>query len=132
MGMLDFVRSSYDLGEQFTNTRCQTKDIENDYGGTMTDYWISPDGVLYVIDYSHTADFIELKEDDEGYDDKYGGLLNFKWIPNGIHGKVKPHTITKYISIYPEQWKGEWVDWPVCRIYFEFGKLMNYQLLTKS
>ena len=31
MGMFDYVRSSYDLGEHFTNTRCQTKDIEDDH-----------------------------------------------------------------------------------------------------
>ena len=28
MGMMDYFRSSYDLGEQFTNIPCQTKDIE--------------------------------------------------------------------------------------------------------
>ena len=38
MGMFDYFRSSYDLGEQFTNVVCQTKDIEDGIGGTMTDY----------------------------------------------------------------------------------------------
>ena len=28
MGMFDYFRSAYDLGEQFTNVVCQTKDIE--------------------------------------------------------------------------------------------------------
>ena len=28
MWMFDYVRSSYNLGEQFTNVECQTKDIE--------------------------------------------------------------------------------------------------------
>ena len=57
--MMDFFRSSYDLGEQFTDVELQTKDIE-DYGigGTMSQYWLDPHGYLYYIDYSHTADFV--------------------------------------------------------------------------
>jgi len=34
MGMFDYFRSSYDLGEQFTNVVCQTKDIE-EFGGII-------------------------------------------------------------------------------------------------
>jgi len=68
MGMMDFIRSSYPLGEDFSG-QCHTKDIEEGYCGTMSQYWISPDGQLYLIDYSHTADFVELKEGDEGYDE---------------------------------------------------------------
>jgi len=129
MGMMDFVRSSYDLGEYFTETRLQTKDIEDVIGGTMSQYWISPDGYLYLIDYSHTADFVELKEGDEGYSDKIP-LINFKWIPNGTHGKVKVHPITKYIEIYPEQWDGEWKEWPTLKLHFKYGKLQDYEDIT--
>jgi len=32
MGMFDYFRSSYDIGEQFTNVVCQTKDIEDGIG----------------------------------------------------------------------------------------------------
>ena len=132
MGMMDFVRSSYDLGEQFTNTRCQTKDIEEyGIGGTMSQYWINPDGQLCLIDYSHTADFIEFKEGDEGYDDKRE-WSNFQWVPNGTHGKVRPWNITKYIVIYPEQWDGEWEHWPECRIHFKDGKLQDYDHSSKG
>jgi len=129
MGMMDFVRSSYDLGEHFTNTRCQTKDIEEGIGGTMTQYWIAPDGVLYWIDYSHTSDFVELKEGDDGYDDERK-LLNFQWIPNGTRGGVRVHPITKYIEIYPEQWNGKWEDWPRCKIHFKYGKVQDYEDVT--
>lgn len=94
MGMFDHLRSSYDLGEHFTNTVCQTKDIDN----TMSDYWLSPSGQLYIIDYSHTADFVELKEGDEGYNAEVP-LFNFQWIPNGNHGKVSPLYLTRYVSI---------------------------------
>ena len=129
MGMFDYVKSSYDLGEHFTNTRCQTKDIEEGYDGTMSDFWLSPSGQLYLIDYSHTADFVELKEGDDGYNAEMA-LFNFKWIPNGIHGKVRPWYITKYISIYPEHWEEEWKEWPTLKLHFKYGKLMDYEDIT--
>ena len=129
MGLFDYVRSSYNLGEHFTNTRCQTKDIEYGIGGTMAQYWIAPDGCLYLIDYSHTADFIELKEGDEGYSDKMP-LLNFTWIPNGTHGKVTPYLLTKYIEIYPEQWDGEWSLCPRLKLHFKYGVLKDYEDIT--
>ena len=125
--MYDNVRSSYNLGEHFTNTQCQTKDIEDGIGGTMSQYWISPDGYFYLIDYSHTSDFVELKEGDEGYSDR--GFLNFKWIPNGTHGKVTPYLLTKYIEIYPEKWDGDWQSWPRCKLHFRYGVLKDYEIL---
>jgi hypothetical protein len=130
MGMIDYVRSSYPLGEHFSGN-CQTKDIEDGIGGTMTQYWIAPDGQLYIIDYTQTADFVELKEGDDGYNDKLA-LLNFRWIPNGTHGKVRPWNITKYVVIYPENWKSEWEDCPDCRIHFKDGKLQDFEILSKG
>ena len=47
MGMFDYVRSSYPLGEHFSGN-CQTKDIEDGIGGTMTQYWIAPDGLSLI------------------------------------------------------------------------------------
>jgi len=131
MGMFDLVRSSYPLGEDFSGN-CQTKDIEEyGIGGTMSQYWISPDGQLYLIDYSQTADFVELKEGDDGYEPEKK-IFNFRWIPNGTHGKVRPWNITKYVVIYPENWKGNWEDWPDCRIHFVDGKVQDYKILTKG
>jgi len=129
MGMMDYLRSSYDLGEQFTNTRLQTKDIEDGIGGTMSQYWISPDGVLYHIDYSHTADFVERQEGDEGYN-KERKFLNFHLVPNGNHGKIRPWMITKYIEVYPEQWEGDWAEWPRLKLHFKYGKLQDYEDVT--
>ena len=129
MGMMDYVRSSYDLGEQFTNTRLQTKDIEDGIGGTMSQYWISPDGVLYYIDYSHTADFVVIEEGDEDYQETHK-WRNFKWVPNGNHGKISPYMITKYVEVYPEDWKGKWEDWPRLKLHFRYGKLMDYEDIT--
>jgi hypothetical protein len=127
--MFDYLRSSYNLGEQFTNTRLQTKDIEEGIGGTMSQYWISPDGGLYYIDYSYTADFVELKEGDDGYDGERK-FLNFRWIPNGTHGKIRPWMITKYVEVYPEEWEGKWEDWPRLKLHFRYGKLMDYENIT--
>ena len=132
MGMFDYLRSSYDLGESFTNIICQTKDIEDGIGGTMTQYWLSPDGQLYWIDYSHTADFVELKEGDDGYQEGKLSMLNFQWIPNGTRGRVRPMYLTKYITVYPESWDGEWEDWPECRIHFKGGVLQDYECSSKG
>ena len=129
MGMYDTIHSSYDLGEEFTNVELQTKDIEDGIGGTMSHYWLDPHGYLYYINYSHTADFVELKEGDEGYNDKKS-FLNFTWKPNGNKGKVSPLLITKYVEVYPSTWDGEWTDWPRCRIHFKYGRLVDYDITT--
>jgi len=130
MGMMDYVRSSYDLGEQFTDTELQTKDIEEyGIGGTMSHYWLDPQGYLYHIDYSHTADFVVIEEDDEDYNETHK-WCNFKWMPNGNHGKVRVHPITKYIEVYPSDWKGQWEDWPRLRLHFRCGRLLDYEDVT--
>ena len=129
MGMMDYLRSSYDLGPQFTNIELQTKEIEDCIGGTMSHYWLSPDGYLYSIDYSHTADFVQINEGDEDYNEKHS-FMNFKWVPNGNRGKVSPVTLTKYIRVYPSSWKGQWEDWPTLRLHFYYGRLMGYEDVT--
>jgi len=116
MGMFDTVRSSYDLGPGYNNKELQTKDLDC----CMNDYWIDPAGQLFEIDYSSTADFVELAEGDDGYnsDRKY---LNFKWIPNGLHGKIKPVYIFKIIEVYPAVFDGHYSKWPSCHILFKNG-----------
>ena len=130
MGMFDYLRSSYDLGEEFTEVELHTKDIEEyGIGGTMSHYWLDPHGYLYHIDYSYTADFVELQEGDEGYSDKMK-LFNFQWISNGNRGKVSPLLITKYVEVYPSTWDGQWEDWPRCKIHFKYGRLVDYDITT--
>jgi hypothetical protein len=47
MGMMDYLRSSFDLGPQFTDVQLQTKDIEEfGIGGSMTHYYLDPSGYL--------------------------------------------------------------------------------------
>ena len=126
MSMFDYFRSSYDLGEGFTNTECQTKDIEEfGIGGSMTEYWLDPAGKLWCPNYTGTHTFEEIAKDDERYSEKHA-FLNFEWIRTGAHGKYKPHPITKYIEVYPARWEGEWEDWPTLRLHFIGGILQEY------
>lgn len=129
--MFDYFRSSYDLGEQFTNVVCQTKDIEDGIGGTMTDYWLDPAGKLWCPHYRDTHTFEEIPEDDERYSERLG-FLNFEWIPTGQHGKYQPFLLTKYIEIYPATWKGDWHDWPRLRLHFRDGIVQEYIEVTRE
>lgn len=126
MGMYDEVRSSYDLGEQFTDILCQTKDIDDFIGGSLTLYWISPSGELWKPEYNDTHDFKVYSEGDPEYNPAKK-WFNWEWIPTGKHGKYSPHKITKYVEIYPAVWKGKWEDWPRCRLHFVDGVLKDYE-----
>jgi len=128
MGMFDYFRSSYDLGEQFTNVVCQTKDIEDCIGGTLTDYWLDPSGQLWCPSYNGTHTFEEIEEGDPRYNET--GFLNFEWVPTGKHGKYLPCMITKYVEVYPANWDGAWEDWPRLRLHFKYGKLQDYEDIT--
>jgi hypothetical protein len=127
--MFDYLRSSYDLGEQFTNVVCQTKDIEDGIGGTMTDYWLDPNGQLWCPSYVGTHTFETIQKDDSRYSETHG-FLNFEWIPTGVHGRYQPHLITKYVEVYPAEWKGKWEDWPRLRLHFRYGRLQEYTDVT--
>lgn len=125
MGLFDTIRSSYDLGPGFTDKELQTKDIDC----TMDHFWISPDGVLYLIDYHGTSTLEEIDENDPEYNEKLS-FLNFKWVSNGKHGKVKPYLITKYITVYPARWDGHYSVWPTLKLHFRYGKLIEYEDIT--
>ena len=129
MGMFDYFRSSYNLGNHFTESECQTKDIEDGIGGTMSHFWLDPNGWLWCGEYAGTSTFEEIKEDDPRYDPDRK-FLNFEWIPTGKHGKYHVHPITKYIEIYPAEWQGKWEDWPRLRLHFRYGKLQDYEDVT--
>ena len=132
MGMFDYLRSSYNFGEQFTaETVFQTKDIEEGIGGTMTDFWLDPAGRLWCPQYHGTHTFEEITKDDERYSERLG-FLNFEWIPTGVHGKFKLHEITKYIEVYPSGWDGTWEDWPRLRLHFRCGILQDYKDITNE
>ena len=126
MGLFDYVRSSYNLGEHFTNVELQTKGL----ACAMCRYWIAPDGSLYELTYRETHDFEEISEDDERYDPKRG-FLNYEWTPTGKHGKVEPCDVTDYVEVYPAQWDGHYDDWARCRIHFKYGRVVEYEHITR-
>ena len=125
MGMFDYFYSSYDLGEEFTSVECQTKDIDDYCGGTMSNYWLDPAGSLYLISYYSTHNFMPIEEGDSRHDPDRP-FLNFEWIPTGERGRVEIHPLTKYIEIYPTNFRGEWVDWPRLRLHFRDGRLQDF------
>ena len=128
MGMFDYVRSSYPLPEPFMGIN-QTKDIEFGYSGSLTEFWIDPEGYLWCGDYKGTSTFEEISEGDPRYNDKVT-LFNFEWVPTGEHGKFHVHPITKYVEIYPEQFDGAWEDWPRLRLHFKSGRLQDWEDVT--
>jgi hypothetical protein len=128
--MFDYLKSSYDLGPQFTDVILQTKDIEDfDIGGSLSNYWISPDGLIWVGDYTGTSNFEIIEEGDPEHNDKFL-WRNHRWRRTGVHGKWHVHPITKYITIYPAQWDGAWEDWPRLRLHFKSGQLQDFQEVT--
>jgi hypothetical protein len=86
---------------------------------------------LYELTYRETHDFEEIGENDDRYDPKRG-FLNYEWIPTGKHGKVEPCDVTDYIEVYPSTWGGQWEDWPLCRIHFKYGRVVEYEHLTRQ
>lgn len=131
--MFDYFRSSYDLGEGFTDVQCQTKDIEAGIGigGTMSQYWLSPAGHLYLMSYRNTHTFEIIEEGDIEYKESMK-FLNYRWVPTGLHGRVEPYRITAYVEIYPGQWDGGWEEWPRMRLHFREGKLVEYRRIRRG
>lgn len=117
MGMFDWFRSSYNLGEQFTETVCQSKTFNDKYKGFLDFYWLDPSGRLWVVEDEYIFDIVDSDEN----------LLGLEYIPNGNHGKLKPCTISKTVVIYPQTYDGKWEDWPECALTFLNGKLQHYE-----
>ena len=59
MGMFDSIHCSYDLGAGFHHKTLQTKDLHNQ----MVEYWLSPVGQLYELDFAGTQSWVLQKED---------------------------------------------------------------------
>ena len=120
MGMYDTVRSSYDLGPGFRKD-LQTKDLEC----CMHEYWISPAGQLFEIDYSGTQDFEEIPEEE-----RKSPWNLFKSVPNGTHGKVRPVTqLFKTVEIYPSVWDAHYAPFPRLILFFDGGIIQKVQHL---
>jgi len=125
MGMFDYLKCSTNIGP-LTNIECQTKDIEECIGGTMSFYWVDPVGALWYVDYSDTADFAI--NDEEGLPI----WRRMKVVPNGRHGKVTRCNLTKYIVVYSSKASPDGLlDWDYCRLHFVDGILEDFKYINK-
>ena len=114
--MYDTIRSSYDLGPGFRKD-LQTKDLEC----CMCDYWISPAGQLFEIDYSGTQDFVEIPEEE-----RVSPWNLFKSVPNGYHGRVTPITkLFKIVEVCPSVWDAYYAPFPRKLILFDNGIIQS-------
>ena len=117
MGMYDNIISSYPLGDRYTGVQCQTKDIDPEWYGTMSQYWISPNGELFIISFTDVFEFVRSENRPFGFDR----------VPTGKHGRVRPVELTSYIHIYPEKESLAEVNWRKLRLHFIDGKLMEFE-----
>jgi len=108
MGMFDTIHCSYDLGPGFHNKTLQTKDISS----TMSEFWLSPNGELYLIDYSGTQDFV------------LGDQPPFHK-PNGCRGRVVATEFHGRIEVYPEVWTAHYAPFPRLMLTFIHGKIQD-------
>jgi len=113
MGMYDTIRSSFNLGKGLEG-ELQTKSLDC----LMAEYWISPAGELYEIDYSGTQDFHMNPEEDTAL------WKAVQWIPNGNHGRVRATRHWGLVEAYASQIK-DTNEWPTCFITFCDGKIVS-------
>jgi len=114
MGMFDTIRSSYNLGKGMEG-ELQTKSMHC----LMQDYWISPTGQLYEIDYSGTQDFVMDPEKDTAF------LKGITWVPNGNHGRVRASRHYGVVECYPSKWSREDDCFYTCQITFCDGMIVS-------
>jgi len=102
----------------------------------MDTYWIDPSGRLWRTDESGTYDIVE-----ESAEDIFKARENRQWlapfrpVPNGQHGRVIPHRLTRTIRIYPSDWRSKikdklyHSDWPEYELTFRDGELILVQTI---
>ena len=113
MGMFDTIRSSYNLGKGMEG-ELQTKDLVC----LMQEYWISPSGQLYEIDFSGTQDFVLDPENDTAL------MSGVCWVPNGNHGRVRATRHYGVVEVYPSKWCNDDCCY-TCQITFCDGKIVS-------
>ena len=119
MGMFDYVRCDYPITPDFVG-ECQTKEMSSWGGGGMDLYYIDPVGVVWRIDYFGTHDLVSTER------------IPWEWEATGEHGKVRPHDVTDYVTIYPSRHEGSWETWPEARLHIVQGKVQSYTLISKG
>jgi len=121
--MFDYFRSDCDIGIM-TKRQCQTKDVDP-FGGTMSFYWLDPNGVLWTPNYDGTT---KLK-----FNSNTKPWQKMEYIPTGQKGRVERAYITDYITIYdvfnhPDGLQ----DFVQCRLHLYLGVLQDYEYINNS
>jgi len=125
--MFDYFKCSSNIGA-LTDIGCQTKTIEGIIDGTMSFYWVSPGGLMYIVDYSGTTDFVENTDSDDA-----PIWLQYHMVPNGNRGKVSPYLLSKDIVIYDSVTQADgYVDWVFCKLEFMNGVLQKFQYINND
>lgn len=96
------------LGPDFIG-ELQTKDLEN----VLDYYWLSPDGCLFLIDFSKS---FQLQDDPQAkvwYE-------RFTMEPTGEKGRLRPYRRSFVARMYPAKASTEWKE---VSAFFKMGKL---------
>jgi len=105
-----------------SDRRLQTKDLEC----LMFDYWISPAGELFQVDYSHTADLHHVPEAERKH-----RLHLWEWKPNGNRGIVRHVAWDGPVIVYPSRWHPTGGQWPEKSIWFKGGRIESIGTSTR-
>lgn len=128
MGMFDTIISQYKpLGDEFLGVDLQTKSLDN----TMSTYWISPAGELFMMDWANSMEIVP-NETDKKKD--FILPLPFKWKPTGEHKKLTPVYYTGKLVVHPREQNGcsAWLyeTWPEGTLLFKHGKVIYHETKT--
>jgi len=126
MGLFNYFYSSFDLGPNFTNVLCQTKTLGIE---CMDQYWLDPAGELFRVDYEPTQQMEIIEEGDPRYDPEKK-FLNYGVVKTGERGKVEPVYLTCYAEVYLDRFEGRWEHWPLMRLHFRHGRLIDWDDIT--
>ena len=86
-------------------------------------YWISPAGQLYEIDYAGTQDWSENTE---------SNFPLLKHTPNGNHGRVRAVNLFDTNTVYPSKWDCKYAPYPMLRVHFDGGIIKSVRNLRQS
>lgn len=123
MGMFDTIICNYDAGPGFWNRELQTKDLIR----LMSEYWLSPSGQLFELDFTGTYDWVETNSTNSKLTNP---LLVPK--PNGNHGRLRVASVTKTLEVYPAKWDAHYAPFPRCHFTFIDGILDHVERPTND
>ena len=126
MGMFDSIKCSANIGA-LTDITCQTKDIDPIEGGSMSFYWVDPNGMLWSTDYTGCTSM--------SYKSIPGEPIwrNITYLPTGTHGRVYRVYINYSVKIYDVLTQPDgYQDTTECLLHFNAGELQNFSYINNS